>query len=126
MLVPAFDALAAQSFSNGLGSFEAGERELEYRFYGCTGLALVTGMTNLRGVSRMEHAFDACFAPAELDLRCMGPSALVILTHTFGARTARPRSWPMPTGAAQGMRGLGHVLQLQGSCGRQRHCSTQS
>lgn len=72
---------------------------LNYWFYGCTGLALVTGMANLRGASRMEHAFDARFVPAELDLRCMDSSALVILMYTFGACTARPRSWPMPTGS---------------------------
>ncbi len=61
---------------------------LNYWFYGCNALASVSGMTNLRGVTRMDHAFNSCSALAELDLRGMSPASLSSLLYTFGACTS--------------------------------------
>lgn len=61
---------------------------LDYWFYGCSALASVSGMANLRGVARMDHTFNSCSALAELDLRGMSPAALASMAHTFGACTS--------------------------------------
>lgn len=95
---------------------------LNYWFYGCSALASVSGMANLRGVARMDHTFNSCSALAELDLRGMSPAALASMAYTFGACTSLAKilvdaDWEL----LKGMHGLVHVLQPQGHRGRQRH-----
>lgn len=76
---------------------------LNYWFYGCNALASVSGMTNLRGVTRMDHMFNSCSALAELDLRGMSPASLSSLLYTFGTCTSLAKilvdaDWELPKG----------------------------
>lgn len=76
---------------------------LNYWFYGCNALASVSGIANLRGVARMDHAFNSSSALAELDLRGMSPAALASMAYTFGACTSLAKilvdaDWEPPKG----------------------------
>lgn len=76
---------------------------LNYWFYGCNALASVSGMANLRGVTRMDHTLNSCSALAELDLRGMSPASLSSLLYTFGACTSLAKilvdaDWELPKG----------------------------
>ena len=78
---------------------------LNYWFYGGTALESVEGLGRLRGVSYMNFAFNACSAPASLDLRGMDPGSLASLSYTFGscsslAKIVVDTSWELPKGCA--------------------------
>lgn len=78
---------------------------LNYWFYGCTALESVTGLGQLRGVARMDHAFNTCSALAELDLRGMDPSMLTSMAYTFAncstlAKIVVDASWELPKGCS--------------------------
>ncbi len=95
---------------------------MSYWFYSCNILASVSGMANLRGVACTNHTFNSCFAFTELDLRGMSPASLSSMLYMFAACTSLAKimvdaDWELPEGCT----GFGHVLQLQGHRGRQRH-----
>lgn len=76
---------------------------LNYWFYGCNALTLVSGVANLRGVACMNHTFNSCSALTELGLRGISPASLSSMLYAFGACTALERilvdaDWELPSG----------------------------
>lgn len=76
---------------------------LDYWFYANTGLLLVTGWENVRGLQTMQHAFNGCSGITMLDMTGLDPSALANVGYAFASCGSLQTiyvdgTWALPAG----------------------------
>lgn len=76
---------------------------MDYWFYSCSSLLLLTGWENVRGLASMRQTFNSCSGLAALYLMGLDPGSLADLAFTFASCSALETiyvdgTWVLPTG----------------------------